>query len=42
MARLARLDAERGRAVRAADAMPLYVRDRVALTIDERRQKEPA
>jgi len=30
---------ESGRAVAAAEAMPLYVRDRVALTIDERRQK---
>jgi len=39
IARLARLDFARGRAVAAAEAMPLYVRDRVALTIDERRQK---
>jgi tRNA threonylcarbamoyladenosine biosynthesis protein TsaB len=37
IARLARADFLRGRAVRAADAMPAYVRDRVALTIDERR-----
>ena len=39
IARLARIDFLRGRAVRAADAMPAYVRDRVALTIDERRRK---
>lgn len=39
IARLARLDFARGRAVAAAEAMPLYVRDHVALTIDERRQK---
>ena len=39
IARLARIDLLRGRAVRAADAMPAYVRDRVALTIDERRRK---
>ncbi|MGZ8272912.1 MAG: tRNA (adenosine(37)-N6)-threonylcarbamoyltransferase complex dimerization subunit type 1 TsaB [Burkholderiaceae bacterium] len=37
--RLARIDFLRGRAVRPADAMPAYVRDRVALTIDERRQR---
>jgi tRNA threonylcarbamoyladenosine biosynthesis protein TsaB len=37
IARLARVDFARGRAVRAADAAPLYVRDRVALTIEERR-----
>lgn len=42
IARLARIDFARGRAVRAADAMPLYVRDRVALTIEERRQKAHA
>ena len=42
IARLARLDAARGRAVRAADAMPHYVRDRVALTVDERRSKVTA
>jgi len=42
IARLARIDFARGRAVRAADAMPLYVRDRVALTVDERRQKVTA
>jgi tRNA threonylcarbamoyladenosine biosynthesis protein TsaB len=39
IARLARRDAERGRTVRAADATPHYVRDRVALTIEERRGK---
>ena len=39
IARLARIDVERGRAVTAAAAMPLYVRDRVAQTIDERRRK---
>ena len=39
IARLARIDFARGRAVTAAEAMPHYVRDRVALTIDERRQK---
>jgi tRNA threonylcarbamoyladenosine biosynthesis protein TsaB len=39
IARLAQSDFERGRSVRAADAMPVYVRDRVALTIDERRQR---
>jgi tRNA threonylcarbamoyladenosine biosynthesis protein TsaB len=39
IARLARGDFSRGRAVPAAEAMPVYVRDRVALTIDERRQK---
>ncbi len=39
IARLARIDFGRGRAVAAAEAIPLYVRDRVALTIDERRQK---
>ena len=39
IAQLARVDFLRGRAVRAADAMPAYVRDRVALTIDERRRK---
>jgi tRNA threonylcarbamoyladenosine biosynthesis protein TsaB len=39
IARLARIDLAHGRAVAAAAAMPLYVRDRVALTIDERRRK---
>jgi len=42
IARLARVDLASGRAVTAAEAMPLYVRDRVALTIDERRQKAAA
>ncbi|MGE5161607.1 MAG: tRNA (adenosine(37)-N6)-threonylcarbamoyltransferase complex dimerization subunit type 1 TsaB [Betaproteobacteria bacterium] len=42
IARLARIDIARGRAVAAAEAMPLYVRDRVALTIDERRQRVTA
>jgi tRNA threonylcarbamoyladenosine biosynthesis protein TsaB len=42
IARLARVDAALGRAVRPADAMPQYVRDRVALTVDERRQRVPA
>ena len=42
IARLARIDFGRGLAVTAAEAMPLYVRDRVALTIDERRQKVSA
>jgi tRNA threonylcarbamoyladenosine biosynthesis protein TsaB len=37
IARLARGDIARGRTVRAADAAPVYVRDRVALTIEERR-----
>jgi tRNA threonylcarbamoyladenosine biosynthesis protein TsaB len=39
IARLARIDLLRDRAVRAAEAMPAYVRDRVALTIDERRRR---
>lgn len=42
IARLARIDFLRGRAVRAADAMPVYVRDRVALTIAERRSRVSA
>jgi len=42
IARLARIDVGLGRAVPAAQAMPLYVRDRVALTIDERRQQAVA
>lgn len=42
IAQLARSDLARGRAVRAAEASPLYVRDRVALTIDERRAKATA
>lgn len=39
IARLARIDFARGCATRAADAMPVYVRDRVAMTIAERRAK---
>jgi tRNA threonylcarbamoyladenosine biosynthesis protein TsaB len=39
VARLARGDAERGLAVPPAQAMPVYVRDHVALTIEERRQR---
>lgn len=42
IARLARLDAAQGRTVAPADAMPVYVRDRVALTVDERRQRASA
>ncbi len=42
IARLARIDASRGLMVSAADAAPLYVRDRVALTIDERRSRATA
>ncbi len=38
IAQLARLDAERGLAVAPEQAAPVYVRDRVALTIEERRQ----
>jgi tRNA threonylcarbamoyladenosine biosynthesis protein TsaB len=41
IARLARIDAARGLAVAPAQAMPLYVRDHVALTIEER-QREAA
>jgi len=37
IARLACVGLARGRALPAAQAMPLYVRDRVALTIDQRR-----
>jgi tRNA threonylcarbamoyladenosine biosynthesis protein TsaB len=37
IARLAALDWSAGRAIAAAQAAPLYVRDRVALTIEERR-----
>jgi tRNA threonylcarbamoyladenosine biosynthesis protein TsaB len=40
--RLAAIDLALGRAVRPADAMPHYVRDRVALTIGERRARVPA
>jgi tRNA threonylcarbamoyladenosine biosynthesis protein TsaB len=36
IARLAQRDVARGLAVAAAEAAPVYVRDRVALTIDER------
>ena len=42
IARLARGDFLRGRGVPAADATPLYVRDRVALTVDERLARVPA
>lgn len=42
IARLARIDLARGRAVEPAEAMPVYVRDRVALTVEERRQRAPA
>lgn len=42
IARLAALDFAAGRAVAAAEAMPVYVRDRVALTIDERRARASA
>jgi tRNA threonylcarbamoyladenosine biosynthesis protein TsaB len=41
VARLARIDAEHGLAVPPAQAMPVYVRDHVALTIEERRQRAP-
>ena len=39
IARLAARDYAQGRALTAAEAMPVYVRDRVALTIDERAKK---
>jgi tRNA threonylcarbamoyladenosine biosynthesis protein TsaB len=42
IARLARIDLARGRAVDPAAAMPVYVRDRVAFTVEERRQRAPA
>ncbi len=42
IARLALVDVEHGRTVAAAEAMPVYVRDRVALTVDERRKKATA
>lgn len=38
IAQLARVDAARGWAVAPADAVPIYVRDQVALTIAERQQ----
>lgn len=38
IAQLARIDAERGLAVSPEQAMPVYVRDHVALTIDERKK----
>ncbi len=38
IARLARFDAARGLSIPPEQAAPLYVRDQVALTIDERRQ----
>jgi tRNA threonylcarbamoyladenosine biosynthesis protein TsaB len=37
---LGRLDASRGRALAPQQAAPIYVRDHVALTIDERQQKK--
>jgi len=42
IARLARLDATHGRSVAPEHAAPLYVRDHVALTIEERRQAASA
>ena len=42
IARLARIDLALGRAVTAAEAMPVYVRDNVALTIEERRRRVAA
>lgn len=39
IARLAQRDFAAGRGVNPAEAMPHYVRDRVALTIDERRER---
>ncbi|MGZ9075023.1 MAG: tRNA (adenosine(37)-N6)-threonylcarbamoyltransferase complex dimerization subunit type 1 TsaB [Burkholderiaceae bacterium] len=42
IARLARLDAAHGRSVSPEHAAPLYVRDQVALTIEERRQAATA
>lgn len=38
VARLARLDAQRGLSVAPAQAAPIYVRDHVALTIEERKR----
>ena len=40
MARLARWDWLEGNVVRAEEAAPLYIRDRVALTIDQRAHGE--
>jgi len=42
IARLASVDLAQGRALPAAQAMPMYVRDRVARTIDERRSAQAA
>lgn len=42
VARLACVGLSRGRALPAAQAMPVYVRDRVALTIDERQTAQAA
>ncbi len=42
IAHLARLDAGRGLSVEPENAMPIYVRDHVALTIDERKQAAAA
>ncbi len=42
IATLARLDASRGLAVAPEQAAPIYVRDHVALTIEERQQKKVA
>ena len=40
IARLGRLDASQGGAVAPAHAAPIYIRDHVALTIDERQHKK--
>ncbi len=42
IARLARFDAARGLAIPPEQAAPFYVRDHVALTIEERRQAASA